>query len=66
MEMLACDALAMAAIALLSWIFIRRVVEQPLKELHAGTEKLTAGALGHPDRIHSNDEIGIWPTRSIS
>ena len=43
-RMLACDALAMAAIAVLSWLFIRRVVDRPLKQLQAGTQKLSEGA----------------------
>ncbi|MFY9676120.1 MAG: ATP-binding protein, partial [Terriglobales bacterium] len=54
-----CDALAMAATALLSWIFIRRVVERPLRQLHEGTEKLTAGALGIQIKSTSHDEIGM-------
>ncbi|MGA3197114.1 MAG: ATP-binding protein [Terriglobales bacterium] len=57
-RLLACDALAMAAITFLSWIFIRRVVDHPLKELHAATAKLSAGALGHQIELHSRDEIG--------
>ena len=35
-RMVACDALAMAAIALLSWIFIRHVVDAPLREYAGG------------------------------
>ncbi len=57
-RMLACDALAMAAIAFLSWIFIRRVVDRPLKELQDGTKKLSEGALGHQIELHSKDQIG--------
>jgi two-component system, NtrC family, sensor kinase len=57
-RMLACDALAMAAIAFLSWIFIRRVVDRPLKELQAGTQKLSAGGLGYQIELHSQDQIG--------
>jgi len=57
-RIIACDAMAIAAIAFLSWLFILRVVERPLKELHAGTQKLSAGALGYQIELHSNDEIG--------
>jgi len=57
-RMIACDAIAMVAIAFLSWLFILRVVEQPLKQLHAGTQKLSAGALGYQIDLHSKDEIG--------
>jgi two-component system NtrC family sensor kinase len=53
-----CDALAMAAIAFLSWIFILRVVDRPIKQLHAGTQKLSEGALGYQIDLHSKDEIG--------
>lgn len=57
-RMLTCDALAMAAIAFLSWVFIRRVVDRPLKALQAGTQKLSAGALGYQIELHSQDQIG--------
>jgi len=57
-RLLACDALAMAAIAFLSWVFIRHMVDRPLKELQAGTQKLSAGALGHQIELHSQDQIG--------
>jgi two-component system NtrC family sensor kinase len=58
LRMLTCDALAMAAIAFLSWIFILRVVDRPIKKLHAGTQKLSDGALGYQIDLHSKDEIG--------
>lgn len=57
-RMLACDALAMAAIAFLSWVFIRRMVDRPLKELQAGTQKLSEGGLGYQIELHSQDQIG--------
>jgi len=57
-RLLACDALAMAAIAFLSWVFIRHMVDRPLKELQAGTQKLSAGVLGHQIELHSQDQIG--------
>jgi two-component system, NtrC family, sensor kinase len=54
-----CDALAMAATAILSWIFIRRLVDRPLKKLREGTVKLTEGALGYQIASSSHDEIGM-------
>jgi len=53
-----CDILAIIAIALLSWLFILKVVDRPLKQLQAGTQKLSAGALGYQIEMHSKDEIG--------
>jgi two-component system NtrC family sensor kinase len=57
-RMLACDGLAMAGIAALSWIFIRRLVDRPLKQLHAGTQQLKEGALGFQIPVRSKDEMG--------
>jgi len=57
-RMIVCDALAMIAIACLSWLFILRVVDRPLRQLHAGTKKLSAGALGYQIELPSNDEMG--------
>ena len=54
-----CDAVAMAATAILSWIFIRRVVDRPLKKLQEGTEKLTDGVLGYQIELSSQDQIGM-------
>ncbi|HVM93544.1 MAG TPA: ATP-binding protein [Terriglobales bacterium] len=54
-----CDGLAMAATAILSWIFIRRVVDRPLKRLQEGTERLTEGALGIQIKSSSHDELGL-------
>lgn len=54
-----CDALAMAATAVLSWIFIRHVVDRPLKKLQEGTEKLTEGVLGYQIESQSQDQIGM-------
>lgn len=55
---IAYDALAMVAIGFLSWVFIRRFVDHPLKQLHAGTQQLGEGALGYQIEIRSKDEIG--------
>ena len=34
------------------------MVDRPLKELQAGTQKLSEGGLGHQIELHSNDQIG--------
>jgi len=57
-RMLASDALAMAGIAFITWIFIRRVVDRPLRRLQAGTQKLSEGALGYQIEDGSHDQIG--------
>ncbi len=57
-RIIGCDALAMAGIAFLSWLFILRVVEKPLQQLRAGTQKLSSGALGYQIDVNSKDEIG--------
>lgn len=57
-RIIVCDVMAMGAIALLSWLFILRVVDRPLKKLQAGTQKLSAGALGYQIEMNSKDEIG--------
>ncbi len=57
-QMLAYDVLAMVAIAFLSWLFIHRMVSLPLKQLHEGTERLSAGDLGYQIELRSQDQIG--------
>jgi two-component system, NtrC family, sensor kinase len=57
-QMLAYDALAMVAIAALSWLFIRHMVDRPLKKLEAGTERLSKGDLGYQIELSSQDQIG--------
>lgn len=44
--------------AVLSWIFIWRVVEVPIRRLKAGTERLANGDLGYQTEISSHDELG--------
>ena len=61
-QMLAYDAWAMAAIALLTWVFIRRFVDHPLKQLQAGTERLSHGDLGYQIESQSKDQIGDLAT----
>jgi two-component system NtrC family sensor kinase len=52
------DLLALLAVATLSWIFIWRVIEQPLRRLKAGTERLANGDLGYQAEISARDELG--------
>lgn len=56
--MLIYDAIAMLGIALLTWLFIWRFVDGPLKKLQAGTERLAAGDLGYQIERPSRDELG--------
>ena len=57
-QMLAYDLLAMIAIAVLSWIFIWKMVDRPLKQLEEGTERLSKGELGYQIESQSQDQIG--------
>jgi two-component system, NtrC family, sensor kinase len=52
------DVAAMLTIALLSWIFVRKVVDSPVKKLKAGTERLSKGDLGYQIKVRSQDELG--------
>jgi len=56
--MIIYDVAAMLAIAILSWIFVRRVVGAPVKKLRAGTERLSQGDLGYQIEVDSEDELG--------
>ena len=57
-QMVAYTALAMVSIAILSWVFIWRVVAEPLRALEDGTEQLTNGQLGYQIEPRSQDELG--------
>jgi two-component system NtrC family sensor kinase len=57
-QMIAYDVLAMVAIAVLSWLFIRHMVDRPLKQLEEGTERLSQGELGYQIELPSEDQIG--------
>ena len=57
-SMVAYTSFAMLAIAILSWLFVWRVVGEPIKSLKDGTERLTAGNLGYQIDVHSQDEVG--------
>jgi two-component system, NtrC family, sensor kinase len=49
---------ALLLIVYLSWFFIWRVVDVPVKALHRGTERLMQGQLGYQIEVSSKDEIG--------
>jgi len=57
-RMLAYTVFAMLAIAVLSWLFVWRVVGRPIKALKRGTEHLAEGQLGYQIDVHSKDEVG--------
>ncbi|NUP97356.1 MAG: HAMP domain-containing histidine kinase [Planctomycetaceae bacterium] len=54
---LAMTAVALAVLALLSWMFWRSVV-RPVQELRAGVKRISGGDLGHRVPVHSSDEVG--------
>lgn len=56
--MLAYTVMAMLAVMCLSGVFIWRVVDNPLRSLKAGTERLAQGELGAQIPVPSGDEIG--------
>jgi two-component system NtrC family sensor kinase len=57
-SMLVYTAGAMLIVALLSWIFVWRVVGEPIKALKSGTERLSQGDLGYQLEVQSHDEVG--------
>ena len=61
-RMLAYDAFAMIAIGVLSWLFIRHMIDRPLKQLQAGTHRLSDGDLGYQIDLNSKDQIGDLAT----
>ena len=56
--MIAYTVLAVMLISLATWLFVWRVVHEPLGVLKAGTERLTHGDLGFQIEPNSNDEVG--------
>jgi two-component system NtrC family sensor kinase len=56
--MVAYTVLAVTLISLAAWLFVWRVVHEPLGVLKAGTERLTHGDLGYQIEPNSNDEVG--------
>jgi two-component system NtrC family sensor kinase len=57
-QMLAYTLFAVLVIAFLSWLFVWRVVGQPIRALKAGTERLADGELGYQIQVQSHDEVG--------
>jgi len=57
-RMLAYTLLAVLLIAVVSGIFVWRVVHIPVKKLTAGTNRLARGELGYQLNIVSRDELG--------
>jgi two-component system NtrC family sensor kinase len=61
-SMIAYTGFALLAIAFMSWLFVWRVVGEPIKVLKDGTERLSAGNLGYQIDVHSKDEVGELAT----
>lgn len=57
-RMLAYTIFALIDISLLTWLFVWRLVGQPLKHLKDGTRQLADGNLGYQLEVDSNDEAG--------
>ncbi|HEX7423650.1 MAG TPA: ATP-binding protein [Terriglobales bacterium] len=57
-RMLFYTAGAMLMVAVLSWLFVWRVVGEPIKALKNGTEHLSQGNLGYQIEVRSQDEVG--------
>jgi two-component system NtrC family sensor kinase len=57
-RMLSYTAGAMLIVALFSWLFVWRVVGEPIKALEKGTEHLAQGELGYQIEVRSQDEVG--------
>ena len=49
---------AVLIVAVLSWLFVWRVVGKPIKALEKGTEHLSEGELGYQIEVRSKDEVG--------
>ena len=57
-RMLGYTAGALLIVAVLSWVFVWRVVGKPIKALEKGTEHLSEGELGYQIEVRSKDEVG--------
>jgi two-component system, NtrC family, sensor kinase len=57
-RMLAYTVFALLDISLLTWLFVWRLVGQPLKHLKNGTKELADGNLGYQLEVDSSDEVG--------
>ena len=49
---------ALLIVAVLSWLFVWRVVYRPITALKRGTEHLSRGELGYQIEVQSEDEVG--------
>ena len=58
LHMLSYTAGALLVVALLSGLFVWRVVDEPIKALKNGTEHLSHGELGYQIKVLSKDEVG--------
>ena len=56
--MLGYTILAVLVVAVLTWIFVWRVVGDPIQALKDGTERLAGGDLGYQLDIRSDNEVG--------
>ncbi|MGA2964775.1 MAG: ATP-binding protein [Terriglobales bacterium] len=56
--MISYTAGAVLVVAILSWLFVWRVVGEPIKALKKGTEHLSQGELGYQIKVQSRDEVG--------
>ena len=54
--------IALIDISLLSWLFVWRLVGQPIKRLKSGTKELADGNLGYQLEVDSTDEAGELAT----
>src|SRR5215470_11086568 len=61
-RMLAYTLFALIDISLLSWLFVWRLVGQPIKRLTSGTKELADGNLGYQLDVDSTDEAGELAT----
>ena len=61
-RMLAYTLFALVDISLLTWLFVWRLVGQPLKHLKDGTKQLADGNLGYQLAVDSTDEVGELAT----
>ena len=57
-RMLSYTAGAVLLVAVLSWVFVWRVVDKPITVLKKGTEHLAQGELGYQITVQSRDEVG--------
>lgn len=57
-RMLFYTAGAMLIVGILSFLFVWRVVDKPIKALKSGTEHLSKGELGYQIEVRSQDEVG--------